>query len=335
MINGLPDLLSGLRLQHGGVAIRQRMETLSVELATGRKSDLVAASVGDPTRLYALEGQLARLSARAERLTMAEGRAEASQTALGMLHDSAGDLGVAVLGAIAIGDLTSARTHAAGARDAFEQAVGALNTRFGGRSLFAGAAVDGPALADANTILAALTAEVDAAATTADALAAIEAFFDDPAGGFATLGYLGATQDAPGVDLGPEGRVDHAVRADAQAIRDMLRGLATLVIAAEHPIAAEMPAAAAFYQAGGEGLIAARDGIARLRADLGVDQARIEAAATATAAESGALEILRARMVSRDPVEAAAEFQALETQMQAVYTVTARLSGLSLTNFLR
>lgn len=335
MLNGVPDLLSGLRLQLGGIEIRKRMETLSVELTTGRKTDAMEASGGDPVRLYAIETSLARLTARGERLSMAEGRAETTQTALGILHDSAGDLGVAVLGAIGLGDLAGAKTHASQARSAFEQAVGALNAGLGQRSLFAGAAVDGPALADATAMLASITAAVDATTNATAALAAIETWFEDPGGGFATMGYLGSTQDAPAVDLGEDGRISYAVRADAAEIRDLLRGLATLVIAAEHPLAAAMPAAAAFHREGGERLIAARDGLALLRSGLGVDQARLEGAATATAAETTALELLRARLVARDPFEAASEFQGLETQMQTVYATTARLAGLSLTNFLR
>jgi flagellar hook-associated protein 3 FlgL len=335
MINGVPDLLSGLRLQTGGIEIRKRMETLSAEIGSGRKLSVMEASGGDPVRLYALEGAISRLAARSDRLSMAEGRAETMQTALGILQDSAGDLGVAVLGAIGLGDLSGARTHASGARDAFEQAVGALNASLGGRTLFSGAAVDGPALADATAMLASITAAVDATANTTDALAAIETWFEDPAGGFATMGYVGADQDAPAVHLGEDGRLGYALRADMAELRDMLRGLATLVIAAEHPLAADLPAAGGFFQTGGERLIAARDGIALVRSALGVDQARIEASATATAAETGALEILRARLVARDPFEAASDFQALEAQMQSVYAVTARLSGLSLTNFLR
>ena len=37
----------------------------------------------------------------------------------------------------------------------------------------------------------------------------------------------------------------------------------------------------------------------------------------------------------RDPFEAATEFAALEAQLQSIFTITARLSSLSLTGFLR
>lgn len=40
-------------------------------------------------------------------------------------------------------------------------------------------------------------------------------------------------------------------------------------------------------------------------------------------------------MFGRDQFEAAGELKALEAQLQASYTITARLSDLTLTNFIR
>lgn len=336
MINSVPDLLSGLGLQRGAAQMRLRMEDVGVELATGRQSDLHEASGGDMARLYAIEGKLARLTARADTLALAEGRAEASQQALGILAGTAKRLGVDTLGAIGLGDFAAARLHAATGRDAFGEAVAALNARFAGRSLFGGAATDTAPLIDAEAILAEVSAAVDLAADVPGALAAIDTYFNDPAGGFATSAFQGSALDAPAAELAEASRLAYARRADEDAVRGYLQGLATLVIGAEHPIAATgLPAEEALFTAGAELLLAAEDGLAGLRAALGTDQARIETALVRNGAERTATEIARSRMIARDPYEAASEFQALEAQMQSVYAVTARLSGLSLTNFLR
>lgn len=43
----------------------------------------------------------------------------------------------------------------------------------------------------------------------------------------------------------------------------------------------------------------------------------------------------RVNMISADPTDAATAFQALELQLQTVYTVTSRLSELNFLNYLR
>lgn len=336
MISSVPDLLTGFGLQRGGAEMRQRMEDVSVEITTGRAEDLYAASGGDLARLYAIEDKLGRLTARGDRLALADARAEASQNALADLEASLGTLGLDITGALGLGDIRDARIHGDTARDAFSAAVTALNSSFAGRSLFAGAATDSAALADGEVMLAQIALAVDATTTVADALTAIDDYFNAAGGGFETGGFLGDAADAPAVELGNDTRLAYGRRGDEAEIRSVLQGLATLVIGVEHPIAtAGLVETEAVLAAGATRLIGAADGITDIRAALGSDQARIEDALTRTAAERSATEIARAKMVTRDPYEAASEFQALEAQMQSVYAVTARLAGLSLTNFLR
>jgi flagellar hook-associated protein 3 FlgL len=43
----------------------------------------------------------------------------------------------------------------------------------------------------------------------------------------------------------------------------------------------------------------------------------------------------RSDIVSVDPFEVATELQNLQVQLETIYTITARLSGLSLTKYLR
>lgn len=336
MINSVPDLLSGLGLQRGAAEMRLRMETVSVEVASGQQADLYAASGGDLVRLYAIEAKIETLNARTDRLALADARAEATQNALADVEATIGTIGLDITGALGLGDIRDARIHADTARDAFSAVVTALNNSFAGRSLFAGAATDSAALADGQVMLAQIALAVDATTTVADALTAIDDFFNAAMGGFEATGFLGDAADAPAVELGNDTRLAYARRADEQAIRDVLHGLATLVIGVEHPIAtAGTVETEAVLRDGAERLIGTADGITDIRAALGSDQARIEDALTRSAAERSATEIARARMIARDPFEAASEFQALEAQMQSVYAVTARLAGLSLTNFLR
>ena len=76
-------------------------------------------------------------------------------------------------------------------------------------------------------------------------------------------------------------------------------------------------------------------GLVRLRAELGAAQERISVAQDAADAESNTLQRTRNDLAGVDQYEAATRFTALEAQLESLYTVTARLSALSLTNYIR
>ena len=144
--------------------------------------------------------------------------------------------------------------------------------------------------------------------------------------------YRGGQGDAPEVELAADARLSYSVRGDDPKIRDLLFSLARVAVAADE---ADPSAMLADLQSAAEGLIAAQDGMTELRAEVGQNQARIENAEARAQAERSSFVQARNALVGRDPYEAATRITELETQLQSVYAMTARLSNLSLLNFLR
>lgn len=73
----------------------------------------------------------------------------------------------------------------------------------------------------------------------------------------------------------------------------------------------------------------------RLRSDLGAGQARIEEARVTVETTRAGLELERGRLTEADPYRTATDLQALQTRLETLYVLTARLSRLTLTEFLR
>ena len=118
--------------------------------------------------------------------------------------------------------------------------------------------------------------------------------------------------------------------------KDVLKALALAVVGAEGSFAGATDAQrldvmGAAAQSGLDSV----GGLIALRGELGVSEARIEDAAVRIEGEISILGQARNNFVTKDPFVAASEFAALEAQLQAVFQVTARLSSLSLNNFLR
>lgn len=335
-VESTPDLLSAGRLRRRGAALRQRLDSLAAELTTGRKSDIVGAAGGDLRRLYALEGDLARAETHARTIGLAADRAAATQLRLEGIQASLAGMGPEILAATSRGDMEGGLLFAAGAETAIGAAVSALNAAHGGRALFAGAAVDGVALAPAATLLADVEALIAGAADDVGAaIAAVDAYFDDPAGGFATGVWRGDAADAPAAVTGEGGEIAYSARADDARLKAALKGLALAAAATRGAFAGAPSERLALLDAAGAVLTGAVPGLVALRGEIGAAEGALAAAAARNAGAAAALRLERNALTAADPYETAAAFQAHEAQLDAAYTMTARLSRLSIVNYLR
>lgn len=347
---GVPDILSHNRLSRAQADIKTRWEQAQKELATGEAADRFKATGGDPTRLLAIERTLSTLDSRTPLLSMARSRAEGMQTSMEGIQTATEQMGVKLLRDIATGDFSSARFAARDAKTALKQVMGALNVELSGRHLFAGADVGAP-LADAEALLDDVRTlflpdppldPVADALTPAQIRDRVKAYFDGPTTqlpsgrSFDANIYTGSADPPPPVELADGEPLSYALPANAQAFKDMMRGLALAVVTAEHFGAATQTAELSdMLNEAGRTVIKATDDITKLRSDLGLAEQRIDAAQVRTVAQRATLERARADLIGVDGYEAATRVTQLETQLQAIYAMTGRSSQLSLLNFLR
>ncbi len=314
---------------------RARMETAGQELTTGQHEDIRAALRGDLNKLFSIDRELAMTAQRRSGLNIAQGKAAVIQDRLTLLQDISNDTGINLQIAVERGDFVSASTYASDARHRLSQVVSALNTTYQSKSLFSGAAEDRAALENADEIMDDINAIVAGSASAADAITAIDDYFFSVGGGFETDIYVGATEDAPGVPTSETATSVISFRADDPAIREVLRGLALASAVAEGGFAGDLAQQAEMLTEAGNSMHNAKEGVIQLGAALGMAENQIANALTTADDDIQALQIARNDIVGVDPYEAASRFTALEGQLSSMYTVTARLSALNLTNFLR
>ena len=74
---------------------------------------------------------------------------------------------------------------------------------------------------------------------------------------------------------------------------------------------------------------------AALAGRIGISEARIDEASTRNESESNALQVLKYDLLGVDAYDAATRMETAQNQLETLYAVTARLSRLSLVDFLR
>lgn len=320
----LGDLARTLMTQRNVTATKTAIQTLSQEVTTGRMADPAAGLGGHLAPLHGLDAALARLEAHAASAADLQLRAGAMQAALTRLDSGAADLAADLATAVSGGAVALGGMAAAG-ESGFLQAVAALNTNVTGRHVFSGMASDRAPLPAGETLLAQLRGVAAGADTAAELRQRLENWFADPGNR-----YLGEAVADP-VPLAEGEVLALTATATDPAVGQALAGFA---------LAALLPDLAGAEQAGAatmaaQALRAAQPGLDALAGRIGLAEERIAEAQGRNAAESAALSLARAELTRVDAFDAATRLTDAQDRLELIFTVTARISGLKLSDYLR
>lgn len=334
-LSNIGDLAQTALLRRDTARVKGDLDRLTLEMTSGRIADLNAALKGQFGPLAGIGRSLSMSDAHLAGNATAARFAEGQQIALGVVHELVQTAGPAFLEAAGPGSDVQRGVIAAQASQQLRQAVGALNTQLEDKALFAGAALDGRALADAETMLDDLEAAIAGVVGPADVLDVVADWFEAPGGGFETLAYQGSAAPVSDMVIAPGDTAGFGVTAADTAVRQALRGFALAALLDRGLFADDPSARQAVLQGAGETLVTAADGLTVRRADIGFTEARIETARVRTEAEVGALRMAQAALNEADPYETALRLQDVRVQLETIYAVTARVSYMSLAQVLR
>ncbi len=332
---GLSDLAASWQLQRNNTSIKTNLSEVGQKLTTGEFLTKDISDAGNIQKLFAIDNSLEILERYKQSTDAGRVRLDGVQSILGQVRDVAANVGLGVLTAVESATISTSLVEARGAGPAMQTIVGLLNTNVAGHSLFSGAASDRAALASSDQIQADIDAIVAAAPDVATALADIDFYFNDPTGGFETTIYTGSLIDAPDIRLSETEVISVPIRADDQALRETLRNLSVFAAVANGGFAGSPTQQEAMLLDAATRNLSASDDVIKLRESTGFNQERLEEATARNDAERSGLMISRVDIANVDQYEMATMFQELQGQLEKMYAITARLSGLTLTNFLR
>lgn len=333
--NSIGDLSASIRLRTLNAGLKQRAAVLGRELSTGRVSDTSKHLSGALDHYASISRSHRMTEAYQSNLAHMRTKGTVVQTALGVLQSNAEQTSAKILTA-AVTETKSA-TDAVGAlaMESLKSALGALNIQAAGQSLFAGQAVRSPAVADADTIIAELSALVSGETAPVQVSMIVDTYFSASGGGYETSTYLGSDTVAGDLQISESSKASFKVSAATPEIRDALAALATAALTTTDLFGGDQAARSQLLKSSGEALISASEGIIAVRAEIGAIEQRIEQVSVSNLAARISLEIQKNDLVSADGFETATNLQSVEASLEALYITTARLSQLSLTNFLR
>ena len=304
--------------------LRTQIGKTSTEATTGRYEDLTLHLSGRIGKAMLGQKALADISTDREVLNLRASRLSLIQTSLGTVQESSSGIAANMLSAIGGEHETDVGIAARDAKAALSASLSSLNARYGDRFLFAGDATSTLPFSDQSALLADIELIADSATDSADFATQLDDYFTSPTGGWLQNIYQGSTTASD-----PE-----SVTADNDAIKSLIRDLAVLAISGPDGPLASLDGYKTLVQETSLSLSSSETQITNLRADLGVYEERNAIEQKTLDTEETLLTASFNDLTARDQYEAATEPQSLQTTLEASYLITARLSQLSLLNYL-
>lgn len=314
-------------------AIKTDLARLSESLSTGKVTDITTHLGGETARFSGIKYSLTQLAAYGQAASETQQTLANVQIILGQVENIRGATAERLLLVSDSSTIAQIDEAAIASKDAFEIIVRALNTKVGDRALLAGADVTGRPLAAASDMLNDLRAAIGVTVDPTAILATIATWFDDPLGGFATAGYLGDVGTTPEKRVSETKTVAVDARADDPAIISVLKATAISALAHDLP-GLDRQTKSTLLQGAGQKLFAASSDLIAVQSRIGFAESRVAQAQAESSAQQTALGIMQNNLVSADPFETASQLQAVQLQLETHFTVTARMSQLSLLRYI-
>lgn len=305
-MNPIGDLTRSMLLQTQNSQLKGRIESLSVELATGKSSDIRLRAGGKTGDVFSIQHEIGKILTFQTSISESETILKLQQSAI----ETTGDSLSRVFSPALAGMASETRLAAEGA---FKESLNSLRLAVAGRNAFDWAQelpsteeivsqlrsdiANSPGN-DEDTIRTALTGMMVTSATPTDA----------PIGNNQSLRLSQST--APSV------------------VVETLVSLATAFLS---PSTFQSPRDIKNWA---EGMLRHRDGLIQFQATIGMKQEQLERTQARNASQLSALRLTESKMISADPFEVAVDLKEAEIRLDALMTATARLSRLSLTNYL-
>lgn len=344
MLTGRVSTLGSSLLTNAAVQqARMRLASAQASLSAGRHADLglqLGARASIASTWYAA---IESASARVERLKLAAGRADATQSSLAAISSQI---------STALSSVAAARGAANGrevaqtvAMEALEALSSHLGTAYNGEFIFGGLNSQSPPLASygggAEAAIAGSFADTfgfshdnpqAASVTPGEFRSYLEGAFQDQFDDGSWLAnWSAATSEVPTVRLADGNATAASVSANGRPIRQLAQALTMIVEFS--PSGLPEPSFEAMLDTSMKLLAEAQAGIGQMQALTGLGEAAIASSLSQTEREIGFLNRGLAEATAPDAYQLAAEINSLMTQLEASYSLTGRLRQLTLLNY--
>ncbi|WP_084621274.1 flagellin N-terminal helical domain-containing protein [Paracoccus aminophilus] len=335
--SSVSDLSRAFHTRLANNFLNKKIEVLSKEVSTGIRADIASHLGGDLSIITQLEDKISRLTILNKNAHHAELLLTSVQDSLQAIQDKSSKLGPSILAASTSGTADQIDILGTQAMEFLSSVISSLNTSISGRSLFGGSITSTSPFPTLDQIIAGARLTISGATTASDIDSALSSWLDAPFGdgGFFDNVYQGNEQAPFKIPVSPGQTASINFTAHNQSIRDIIKGALIFTIAGDSSSSFSVDDKKQLFRHAGLNIINGNDRLSVERASIGAAQETVAKAILKNESEMTTLAISRNKFISADPFETALALKEAESGLKNIYTLTARLSTLSLTDYLR
>jgi flagellar hook-associated protein 3 FlgL len=327
------DMARALVLRTNQVRLREEMDQLAVEVATGFVKDPAQHLKGDLTGLLAVDRALSQLDTYRVNTTEATFLSGSMQTALDEIQGRSELLSQSLIAAELTPNAALLNTMSDDAENALSQVMNGLNRSVAGRFLFSGVATDREAVQGSEDLLNDVRIALAGQTDMTGIQTALDTFFG-AGGGFETTTYEGSNTGLAALKLSETESANLDIRATDPVFREVLKPMVMAALATDGTLALSQNVQIEMLTTAGKDLLAAQQDVVEVRAGLGALEARVEETRARNSAEYTATSIARLDLVGTDQYHTASRYENIRSQLESLYAITARSQRLSLAEYL-
>lgn len=336
-IQSVGDQARAFALQIASNRLKLSLATLTQEMASGESADIGTRLQGNTRVLSGIEARIAAVGQFQRNASDATILTNGVQDVLEGIRQDVTGLGTDLTSDPFLQQNTALGTRTMQIANTLDSVINRLNGAVAGRFMMGGLATGTPPVAPAAEILDRLVTATAGLTIASDVAQVVSDWFDAApgAGGYLDHAYFGTLGTPQQIQVGEGTTIALSSSAASPEIRDMLKGLAMAALPGRGVLATDMGEAATLMRTAGRAIYQAdRDMIGEM-GRVGLTQQFIAQANHGNTAALSVLSLTRNEMRSVDPFETTAALTEVQSQLEALYAVTARLSKLKLADFIR
>lgn len=326
------DNASGFSLRSKGSELKSRMEVLSKEISSGKVASVRKHTKGRVEEISIISRRSKNLEGYNLGIARLELLQKTAQISLGQIGGSLQALRDDAVLFQTSSSPSARKTLLEKSELVLERMISALNVSVAGESVFSGTATDRAPL-DLEGLTAAVKAHVLTRPASQSLGDRVDEFFLT-AGPYETQAYSGSSAERS--FLIDDGRtVGVGVRADGIEIRRAIGAVMGVMIALDDTISIPEAQRKDVVSHSIARMSSAMDSVIAVKARLGASQENLELQKTANTAQIESLKMLQSEKLGVDRYAKIAELREAENRLGTVYAMTARMSRLSLLEYIK
>lgn len=328
----LGDLTKGFILSTKMTELKGQLNVHIDQLGSGILSDISEGLSGDFTQLSSLERGLGVAMSYSRTIDSASAFLQQQYDVLEKIREPLTEIGTSILSAAEVSNPEDRMAYF-GAADKFVSICAALNQSTGGRHVFSGAATGMTPVPDPNGALSAFSSYVENMTSSQDVLAAADYWFSD-SGPFISDTYKGSFDPVGKFSVADGSLVSASLKVSDESFRETLKLFALISVFSSGAVDLNSEEASIFSRVVGNELISLNMDYTYNSASLGnvlenLDEKKIENSTYIYAVSDA-----RSSLIGVAAEDEISIIQQVQSNLEAVYKITSRLSGMSLVSFL-